>query len=102
MEKWKNLNVDIFQAYIGLLLLAGVYRSHGEATKGLWDKETGRNIFRATMSFETFCMISRVIRFDDKFTWLERRRINKLASIRNIYEKWMEVISQNYITLQKM
>lgn len=48
------------------------------------------------MSLETFCMISRVIRFDDKFTRLERRRIDKLASIRNIYEKWMEVIPKLY------
>jgi len=40
-QKWKNLNVDTFQTYIGLLLLAGVYRSYGEATKSLWNKETG-------------------------------------------------------------
>jgi len=48
------------------------------------------------MLLETFCMISRVIRFDDKFTRLERRRIDKLASFRNIYEKWMEVIPKLY------
>lgn len=35
------------QAYIGLLLLAGVYKSYGESTKSLWDPETGRAIFPA-------------------------------------------------------
>jgi len=43
-----------FEAYIDLLLLAGVYKSHGESTKSLWDKQTGRNIFHATMSIEIF------------------------------------------------
>ncbi|KAF8778013.1 hypothetical protein HNY73_014788 [Argiope bruennichi] len=54
-KMWKNIESKTFQAYIGLLLLAGVYKSHEESTKSLWDKETGRNIFRATISLETFC-----------------------------------------------
>ncbi|XP_050509073.1 piggyBac transposable element-derived protein 4-like, partial [Diabrotica virgifera virgifera] len=55
---WKDLDKIVFQAYIGLLLLAGFYKSHGEATKSLWNEETGRSIFRATMSLEVFTKIS--------------------------------------------
>lgn len=39
-KKLKNLDNIIFQACCGLLLLAGVYNSHRESTKGLWDADT--------------------------------------------------------------
>ena len=73
-ENWKNLDSSFFEAYIGLLLLAGVYRSNGEVTTSLWNSETGRHIFRATMSLETFSMISRVVRFGDKTKRHERKK----------------------------
>ncbi|XP_047106979.1 piggyBac transposable element-derived protein 4-like [Schistocerca piceifrons] len=95
-EQWTDIDGSVFHAYLGLLLLAGVYRSHGESTKSLWDKDTGRNIFRATMSHETFCKISRVLRFDKKSTREERRRTDKLAAIRSIWEKWVEVLPKLY------
>ena len=62
---WKDLDEEYLDAYIGVLLLAGVYRSCNEATDSLWDASTGRNIFRATMSLQTFHMISR---FDNRDT----------------------------------
>ena len=95
-EQWKYINNTIFEAYLGLLLLAGVYRSHGESTKSLWHKELGRNIFRATMSLETFCAISRVLRFDDRTNREERRRTDKLAPIRDIWEKWVDIQPKLY------
>jgi len=84
-EKWKNLDSSSFEAYIGLLLLAGVYRSNGEATTSLWNSETGRHIFRAIMSLKTFSMISRVVRFDDKTKRHERKNNDKLALVTYIY-----------------
>ena len=95
-NKWKIIDINIFQAYIGLLLLAGVYKSHGESTKSLWHKQTGRTIFRATMSIEMFEIISKVIRFDNKTTRQERRKCDKLASIRDIWEKWTDVLPKLY------
>lgn len=41
-------------AYFGLLLVAGVYRSRGEALTELWDEQNGRTISRATMTYKTF------------------------------------------------
>lgn len=35
------------QAYVGMLILAGVYWSNKEATASLWHAESGRAIFRA-------------------------------------------------------
>ena len=37
------------KAFIGLLILAGVYKSHNEATQNLWNEQMGRQIFRATV-----------------------------------------------------
>ncbi|XP_029699299.1 uncharacterized protein [Takifugu rubripes] len=81
-EKWKPLDQTDLHAYIGILVLAGMYRSKGEATSSLWDEEYGRPIFRAIMSLETFHMISRVIRFDNRETRAGRRERDKLAAIR--------------------
>lgn len=48
-DSWKKMDETDLQAYLGLLILAGVYRSRGEAEASLWDAESGRPIFRATM-----------------------------------------------------
>lgn len=71
------------------------YKSYGESTKRLWDKETGRNIFHATISLKTFCNKSRIIRFENKPTRQERK-LNKLAAGRDIREKWIEVLPKLY------
>ena len=83
-RKWKRMDGVDLQAYVGMLILAGVYRSSKEATSSLWHAETGRVIFRATMSLKIFHTISRVIRFDDKETRADRRAQDKLAPIRDI------------------
>ncbi|XP_069612129.1 piggyBac transposable element-derived protein 4-like isoform X3 [Ranitomeya imitator] len=98
-DKWKNFDVTAMNAYIGLLLLAGVYKSYGESTKSLWNSETGRHIFRATMSLERFHEISRVLRFD-KTDRSERRSTDKLAPIRDLWSKWVEILPKCYNTVE--
>ncbi|XP_045886096.1 uncharacterized protein LOC123957394 [Micropterus dolomieu] len=44
-----NLDETNLCAYVGLLILVVVYRSWGEAAASLWDAESGRAIFWATM-----------------------------------------------------
>ncbi|KAJ8873059.1 hypothetical protein PR048_026675 [Dryococelus australis] len=85
-----------FQAYIGLLLSAGVYNSYGESTKSPWNVGTGCHISRATMSLEQFCIISCVSRFDEKAIRQERVKDDKLVAIRFIWEKWDENLSKLY------
>ncbi|XP_053351170.1 piggyBac transposable element-derived protein 4-like [Clarias gariepinus] len=95
-EKWKPLDQTDLRAYLGILVLAGVYRSKGEATASLWNEENGRPIFRATMSLETFHIISRVIRFDNRDTRAGRRERDKLAAIRDVWNKWVEILPLMY------
>ena len=61
-KKWTNLDDIDFDAYVGLLLLAGIYMSHKESRH----EEKWKPIFKATMSLQKFKMISSVIRFDDR------------------------------------
>ncbi|KAJ8403326.1 hypothetical protein AAFF_G00350980 [Aldrovandia affinis] len=95
-DNWKMIDKTDLDAYLGLLLLAGVYRSNNEATASLWDAETGRSIFRATMSLQTFHVMSRVIRFDNRETRVARRAADKLAPIRELWEKWVDRLSCMY------
>ncbi|CAD7079677.1 unnamed protein product [Hermetia illucens] len=89
---FEDIDTPTLRAYIGLLILAGVYRSNNEATESLWDAEIGRPIFRAVMSNKTFKKISRFIRFDDRSTRSSRRETDKFAPIRELWDSWGEVI----------
>ncbi|XP_027874871.1 piggyBac transposable element-derived protein 4-like [Xiphophorus couchianus] len=89
-ENWKELDKMHLHAYLGVLILSGVFKSKDESTASLWDTETGRAIFRATMSLETFHIFSRVIRFDNRETRTARQETDKLAAIRTVWDKWVE------------
>lgn len=97
-DNWKDLDVVDLEAYIGLLILAEVYKSKGEATASLWNAEIGRAIFPATMSLKTFHVLSHVIRFDDKQTRQGRRERDKLAAIRDVWDKWVQRLP--WLTIQ--
>uniref|UniRef100_A0A182XQ41 PiggyBac transposable element-derived protein domain-containing protein n=1 Tax=Anopheles quadriannulatus TaxID=34691 RepID=A0A182XQ41_ANOQN len=62
MHTWKTLTTSEFEAYLGILLLAGVMRSNYVHSTELW-KTSSHPIFRATMSIQQFR--SSFIRFDD-------------------------------------
>ena len=63
MQNWTPVDKLEMQAFFGLLLLAGVYKSRGENTLSLWGKD-GRDIFPAVMSRKRFNIISKMLRFD--------------------------------------
>lgn len=87
-EHWETIDMTTLHAYFGLLLLAGVYRSYGECITQLWDENNGRQIFRKTMSIKMFKKIQGCIRFDDKSDRPQRSVRDKLAPIRNVFDKW--------------
>lgn len=96
VDGWKDMDTTDLRAYIGLLLLAGVYRSRGEATASLWDAESGRAIFRATMPLKVFHAYSRLLRFDDRESRPARRATDKLAAIREVWDEWVERLPYLY------
>ncbi|KRZ04043.1 hypothetical protein T11_10574 [Trichinella zimbabwensis] len=62
-DDWKQIDETEFHAYICLLILAGVYKFHGEATNTLWNTENGRPIFLSV--------------------------VDPLAAIRDIWDDWV-------------
>ncbi|KAM9306929.1 piggyBac transposable element-derived protein 4-like [Pholidichthys leucotaenia] len=106
LDGWRPMDRTDLRAYVGLLILAGVYRSRGEACESLWDAESGRPIFRSTMSLKTFRSYSSVLRFDDRNTREARRYSSsssssssysssgdKLAPIRHVWDAWQRRLS---------
>ncbi|GFY59457.1 uncharacterized protein TNIN_241941 [Trichonephila inaurata madagascariensis] len=74
------------QAFIGLLYLSALYKTN----LNLWDSDGfGVEIFRLTMSFKRFQFLSGVIRFDSTETSLERKSFDRLAPIRDLFEKFV-------------
>ncbi|XP_017479435.1 PREDICTED: piggyBac transposable element-derived protein 4-like [Rhagoletis zephyria] len=88
-ERYNQIDEIELDAFLGILILAGVYRSHGESIRSLWDKVHGRPIFRATMPLGRFLEINRVLRFDNRDNSRAQRLNDKLAPIRDFYEKWV-------------
>ncbi|KAJ8001200.1 hypothetical protein DPEC_G00189540 [Dallia pectoralis] len=60
----------------------------GEAAACLWDAESGRPIFRATMPLKVFYAYSSLLRFDDRETRPARRAVDKLAAVRELWDEW--------------
>ncbi|XP_049320225.1 piggyBac transposable element-derived protein 4-like [Astyanax mexicanus] len=87
---WSDVDETEIRAYMGLLILAGVYRSKGESTRSLWDDQNGRPVFRATMSHKRFQLISASLRFDDRLTRPCRHKEDKLSAFRNMWDKWVQ------------
>jgi len=81
---WIDTTVQEIQTYIGLLLLAGVYRSRFEPIQNLWSTALGRPIFGQAMRRDRFLALTRFLRFDSKDDRVERRQRDKLAPIRTI------------------
>lgn len=95
-KEWTDIDSTELFAFIGLLLLAGVFRSNNESTESLWESKNGRPIFAATMSLKTFKKFSRVIRFDNRETRSERRLLDKFAPIRELWNKWVDILPKLY------
>ncbi|XP_035490772.1 piggyBac transposable element-derived protein 4-like [Scophthalmus maximus] len=94
---WKPMNETDLRAYVGLLILAGMYRSWGEAAVSLWNAEFGRAIFRATMSLKDFYRYSKTLRFDDRESrHVGGRSSDKLAAIREVWDMWCERLPALY------
>lgn len=92
----KTDKVEI-EALLGLLLLAGVKKcNHLNAEDLFQTNGTAPELFRTTMSLQRFRMLIRFLRFDDIQTREERRKTDKLAPIRAVFDKFVNNCKQNY------
>ncbi|CAJ1081215.1 LOW QUALITY PROTEIN: piggyBac transposable element-derived protein 3-like [Xyrichtys novacula] len=98
LKEWKELDATEFQAFLGLLILSGLFRSKGESTASLWGPKNGRAIFGATMTRNRFHQIMNAVRFDDKEQRRARFRDDRLAPIRSLWDMWRVRLSLLYNT----
>ncbi|XP_045482176.1 piggyBac transposable element-derived protein 1-like [Harmonia axyridis] len=93
----RDTNETEILALIGLLYYAGVMKMKGVSTKELFDKDSGIPIFRATMSESRFRFLLNCIRFDDKETRNERKKSDKLAAFREVFEGSFSKMNELYV-----
>lgn len=96
MDLWNDTNYDEMCTFVGLLLLAGVYRAKHENISELWSESDGRKIFNKSMSRNRFCELRRCIRFDDRATRNVRRENDKFAPLRELFDMMVTKFRSSY------
>lgn len=84
-------------ATIGILIQIGLKKGRMVNVEELWAKDgTGMTLLRAAMSYRRFLLILRCLRFDDGETRQERKKLDKLAHIRDIFDSFVRNIRGSY------
>lgn len=85
------------KAFIGLLYLAGAYKSNRLLLEELWGKNgDGIEKFGLVMNVKRFKFMLRCLRFDDKTTRSERKKVDCLAAIRDVFEMFVQNCKKCY------
>ena len=71
---------------MGIMILRGICHGYREPVKSLWNVQTGRPVFTATMSSARFEFLLQVLRFDDKITGSQRMASDNFAAMRQIFD----------------
>ena len=101
-ERAAVARVDMVElkAFIGILYFTAIWKSNGESLEELWDNNTGRAVFRATMTLHRFKELLRFPRFDNADTRLERQQDDKFAPIRDVWQMFNTRLKDIYTNLQ--
>ena len=93
-----NFNLDSveFIAFIGLCLARGVAKGRNEPLSSFWSDDTGRPMFRETMSRNRFKDIMRFLRFDNKDLRKSRRQEDRFCLIRTVWNRVMNNSGKAY------
>lgn len=93
-KKWRPIDRQELEAFIGLLYVLGAFRSKYRDIEELWSTRDGFCVCRATMSMERFLQIKRCLRFDDP---LRRNRADRLSPIRVIHDQFNLKLREFYV-----
>ncbi|XP_022911999.2 piggyBac transposable element-derived protein 4-like isoform X1 [Onthophagus taurus] len=89
-------NVVELRALLGLLYLSGVMKSAHLTLHDLFSLELGPPVFRATMCKNRFEFLINCLRFDNKATREERKKQDKFAATREIWDIFEGCCRRNY------
>jgi hypothetical protein len=95
--KVKRTTLSEIKACIGLLYMAGVFKSIRQILDDLWaNDETGMEIVRSTMSLQCFRFLLQCLRFDYRTTRAARSEVDKLAPIRQVFKLFVTKYKSHY------
>ena len=94
LKKWKLLDRIELEAFLGLLIQAGVVHANHRSVGELWDISTSCPLYHATMSLERFKHLLQFLRFDDRE---ERNPSDRLAPIRFIFESFTKQLPRYFV-----
>lgn len=92
---FKPFTEQELDAFFGILICCGVYKSNREHLTELW-KPDHFPLIRASMSHDRFRMLLRFIRFDNDVTRPTRLSTDKAAAIRNVWDMLISNLHKNY------
>lgn len=97
MRDVKETTREEYLALLGILFLIGTKKGSHTNVRELWATDgSGMPILRAAMSYKRFLFLLSYTRFDDPKTRIERRKQDKLAAIRSIFDKFVENFKKTY------
>ncbi|KAJ8931810.1 hypothetical protein NQ314_015206 [Rhamnusium bicolor] len=86
----RSTNITEIHALLGLLFYAGVHKANRLNLEELWKSDgSGVEMFRLTMSIKRFKFLFTCLRFDNKQTREERKKIDKFAPIREFFDLFL-------------
>lgn len=97
-KTWIPTNPTEVYAVLGVLITMGALKAKREPLSFLWSKDAlyTRPIFPAAISRDRMKHLLSFIRFDDMETRTERRKTDKLAACRQIFDIFVKNCNYNY------
>lgn len=91
-----NTDAIELKALLGLLIFSAFHKDNHLSTKAMFDSNQSGSIYKATFSKERFEFLIDSLRFDDKTTRQERRKDDKFAPIRELWDKFISHCKEYY------
>ncbi|XP_067126936.1 piggyBac transposable element-derived protein 4-like [Centruroides vittatus] len=92
-----STNICEIKAFIGILFACAVMKLNTVNLRDIWTSDGfGIEIIKPVMSEKRFSFLIRALRFDDKATRNDRRNTDKLAAVRDFFEKFVTNCQKNY------
>lgn len=99
----KITDITEIQALIGLLYLTGILKSSRLNVDELWNTQgSGVELFRLAMGKNRFKFLLQHLRFDDMESRTERKKIDKLAPIREFFKSFVNKCKTAYTPCQNV
>ncbi|XP_011864172.1 PREDICTED: piggyBac transposable element-derived protein 4-like [Vollenhovia emeryi] len=95
-EGYTETNLVELKALLGLLYYSGMEKQNHTNTEDLWKPRFGSNLYRAVMARNRFHYLLECLRFDDKATRVERRKVHGLAPIKEIWDMFISNCTRYY------